>query len=157
MPTVFGIFLLLEIFKYYRLLKIDYFIDLNEKGFRFLVMLLISFMTIFLCLISAYIKAVTIDQEKKTITFKNIIFRNKKTYMFSDFDGIIDTFLMHGSGSYKIIGFVKNKKVTRFINNFYYSNFNELRKSLDGFNFIGQHDFGQWKRLKILFHSKVLD
>ena len=108
-------------------------------------------------LISAYIKKVNIDPISKTISFKNIFTRKTKTYDYNEFDGIVDTFLNYKSASYKTIGFVKDKKVIRYIDSFWVSNYDELRQSLQDIKNRGTYRLGSWKQLKLLFRQPVID
>jgi hypothetical protein len=115
------------------------------------------FLTIFLLLISAHIKNVIIDTSGKTISFQNIISRKIKTYSFADFDGFIDTFLNHRAAQYKTIGFIKDKKVIRYLDSFWFSNYSELRVAISSLDYLGTFNFGTWKRLKLLLRLQVID
>ena len=89
--------------------------------------------------------------------FKNIVTRQTKSYAFSDFDGYIDTFLNHKSASYKTIGLIKDKKVIHYIDSFWVSNYDELRQSLEGLEYLGTYNFGILKQFKMLFRQPVID
>jgi hypothetical protein len=145
------------IIKRYSIFEIDYFTNLDNRSFYFAISLLGASVFLFVSLISAYIKKVTIDPLNKIISFKNIVTRQMKIYDYKDFDGIIDTFLNHRSASYKTIGLIKDKKMIRYIDSFWVSNYDDLRQSLQGIKNLGTYRLGIWKQLKLLFRQPVID
>ncbi len=153
----FLLFLSGEVLNHYAILKIDYFIALDNKSFYYVTLTFGFAIFLFLIFISAYIKKITIDHIDKTISFKNIVTRKIKKYDFAYFDGIADTYLNHRQGSYKTIVFVKEKKMIRYIDSFWISNYDELRQSLDDLKCFGTYNFGTWKRIKLLFRQPVID
>jgi hypothetical protein len=157
MTSLFLSFFFAEILNHYSIAKINYFTTLNDKGFNIMALVVGGASAIFLFSISAFIKKISIDQLSETIGFKNIITRQTKTYNFSDFDGIADTYLTHKSSSYKTIGLVKDKIVVRYMDSFWISNYEALRQFLNGMKCLGTFDFGTWKQLKLLLRRPVID
>ena len=101
---------------------------------------------------------VTIDNLGKTISFKNIFTQKEKVYVFTEFDGYVDTSWRDGyQGNYDIIYFIKDDKRIEKISSYYYSNYKELRAGLDSLTYIGYREFGLFKNLRILFGQKVAD
>lgn len=102
---------------------------------------------------------ICIDSEANFISFQNVLTGKIEKYNFSDFDGYIDTIIKHGKGrrSYNAIGFVIGKKVVRRIDNFYYSNFDELRIALANCNYLGEKELKFGARLRMLLNYEVLD
>jgi hypothetical protein len=142
---------------HYSIFKIEYFITLDDKSFYFTIILFACMVILFLTVISAFIKKISINEFDMTISFQNIITRQTKTYYFSDFDGIIDTFLNHRSGQCRTIGLVKDKKVVRYIDSFWCSNYTELRQSLNNLKCFGTLNFGAWKQMKLLLRLSIID
>jgi len=154
---LFLSFLSGEILTHYSIFKINYFIKLDKKGFYFVVAFVGCISLLFLALFSAYIKTIEINQIDKKISFRNIITRQSKSYDFDEFDGIADTYLNHGSGSYKTVGLVKDRKVIRYIDSFWVSNYDDLRLALQDLKCFGTYNFGTWKKLKLLLKLPVID
>jgi len=157
LTTVFLFLFVGEIIKHYAIFEIDYFTTMDNRSFIFLISILGGSIILFVTFISAYIKKVTIDTTNKTISFKNIITRQTKLYDYDDFDGFIDTFLNHKSASYKTIGFIKDKRVIKYIDSFWVSNYDELHQSLTDLKYLGTYRLGSWKQLKLLFKKPVID
>jgi hypothetical protein len=143
--------------KYYDIFDIPYFNKLNKKGFVLAISFLGGAIVLFVWLILLYIKKITIDISNRSITFRNIVTRNVKQYNFEDFDGFIDTFLDHKNALYKTIGLVKDKRVVRYIDSFWISNYDELHDSLQNLKYLGVYQFGSWKQLKLLFRKEIID
>ena len=138
---------------HFGLIQTDAVKKLDEKSFVVMEIFIAGPFLLFLYFISIYIKNITIEPEKRTITFQNIITRNERFYEFGDFDGFVDTFLTHKSGRYKTIGLVKDKRVARYIDSFYCSNYQELRDALQGLPYLGTVT----KAWKVLLRQPVLE
>ena len=154
---LFLSFLSGEILNHYSIFKINYFIKLDNKSFYFLITLVGCIGFLFLTLISAYIKKIEINPIDKKIIFKNIVTRQSKKYDFDYFDGIADTYLNHDSGSYKTVGLVKDKKIIRYIDSFWVSNYDDLRHALQDLTCFGTYNLGAWKKFKLLLKLPVID
>ncbi len=85
-----------------------------------------------------YTFSIVIDQPNKTISFKNIITRKCRIYIFTDFDGYIDTTAYtRYEDAYKVIYLIKNKKAEKIITGFYYSNVDELQSAITSIKYLG--------------------
>jgi hypothetical protein len=157
MTTIFLLFLLGLIFKHYSILQIDYFNKLDDKSFYVALLAFGVPLMIFILLMSAYLKKITLDPMQKTISFKNLITRQTKTYDLESFDGFIDTFLNHRSISYKTVAFIKNKKMSRYIDSFWVSNYDEIRQSIQDIPFLGTYNFSTWNRIKLLLKKQIVN
>ena len=116
-------------------------------------------LTVFWCLIlSAQVKNITIDTNNKAISFQNIFTRKSKVYLFSDFDGFINTAIPHDNliYPYNTIGLVKGKRIIRRIDKYYYSNIDELKSGLCEIKNLGDIKFNFWERVKMLLKFPVL-
>ena len=153
----FFSFLVLGTLAHYSFINLTFFIKLDDKSFYVMVIVFCFFLIIFLLIISAHVKNVAIDISSKKISFQNIISRRTKTYSFADFDGFVDTFLNHQAAQYKTIGFVKDKKVVRYLDSFWFSNYSDLREALSSSKYLGTYNFGTWKRIKLLLRMQILD
>ena len=117
----------------------------------------------FLLYISVWLKKnatiITIDIEKNTIAFENFFTKNIKTYLFSDFDGYLETVEKNSKThtQYKVLYLVKDKITNRKIPGSLYSNIEELQEGLKSLNYLGFQSFGIVKQLKILFKQPVLE
>ncbi len=105
------------------------------------------------------VKNITVNATAKSISFQNILTRKQRKYLFSDFDGFIDTAIPHDNTgyTYQTIGLVKNKRIVRIIDSFYHSNVAELRSGLSSMPNMGQVNFGFFRRIKMLLKYPVLD
>ena len=153
----FFFFLFFATLTHFAILNLTFFTKLNEKSFYVMAFVFGFFLIFFLFLISAYVKNITIDTTSKTISIQNVINRRIKIYSFSDFDGLIDTYLTHRIAKYKTIGLIKDKKVVRYIDSFWYSNYSELRAALNGLNNLGTFDFGTLKSIRLLLRLQIID
>jgi hypothetical protein len=116
-------------------------------------------LTIFWSIIlSAQLKNITIDLVNKTISFQNIFTRKSKVYLFSDFDGYINTAIPHDISfyPYNTIGLVKDKRILRRIDKYYYSNVDELKSGLNEIKDLGEIQFNVWGRVKMMLKFPVL-
>jgi hypothetical protein len=145
------------ILNHYSIIRLDFFITLDSKSFYIAAIVFLLPLCFFTLLVSAYLKIITIDTIRKTVTFKNILTRQTKTYDFDSFDGLIDTFLNHRNIFYKTVAFIKDKKQVRYIDSFWVSNYDEMRQSLHGISFLGTYNFSAWKRLKFLLKKQVIN
>jgi hypothetical protein len=93
----------------------------------------------------------------KTISFKNLFTRRTKVYSFQDFDGYITTKLWHKQwNENKTICLIKNGRVARKIDNFFYSNVDELQDGLKDMQYLGFKDMGFVNSWKVLFNQPIL-
>jgi len=146
-----------EILSHYSIIQTHKFIKLDNKSFYTASAMLFSFGFLFLFFTATFIKKISIDPLSDTITFRNIITRQKKIYNFSDFDGFADTYLTHRISSYKTIALVKDKIVLRYIDCFWVSNYDQLRLALKSMKCLGTFNFGSWKQLKLLLRQPVIE
>ena len=104
--------------------------NMNElKSDIFLFLGLACFMVI---IFAALVKNIEIDPDAETISFQNRFTRQRRNYSFSEFDGYIETAIPHDNlKPYNAIGLVKDKRVIRIIDNYYYSNFEELKSGVN--------------------------
>ena len=96
---------------------------------------------------------VNIDSDALTISFRNILTRQYRIYLFKDFDGYIDTlaFNYKTADEYKVIYFVKDKKVEKILTGFYYSNMEELQEAIKPIKYLGfQKNFSALARKTFL-------
>jgi hypothetical protein len=114
---------------------------------------------LFLGILLQNVNNITIDVCSHRIRFQNILTGRVRKYKFTDFDGYIDTFIEHDQMGikYETIRFIKNKRVVRRIDSYFYSNYDELRAALIDCTYLGEFRFGLWKRLKMILHLPVLD
>ena len=107
--------------------------------------------------ISFFYKKILVDETGRSISFKNIIITKITTYLFSEFDGMVETMLYHGGLEYKAFGLVKGDKVIRSIDSYFYSNYSELRNSLNSIKFLGQLNISYWDQFKFIFGKKAIN
>jgi hypothetical protein len=110
--------------------------------------------------IKRYAFTIKIDQNEKTIFFRNIITQQTRLYDFNYFDSYLDTLASNLTGVrpyYKVIYLIKNKKAEKIITGFYYSNVEELQQSLYQIKYLGfQKNFGALAR-KALLNKPIVD
>ena len=142
---------------HYSIFKIGFFVKVDNKNFLPNIMTF-SFLTLFfMSFIFFFIKKVSIDTLGRTICFKNIVTRQTKKYNFSDFDGFADTFLTHRYSSSRTIALVKDKKLVRYIDSFWVSNYDDVRNSLTELKHLGTYKFGNWKQLQSLLRQPMIE
>jgi hypothetical protein len=99
---------------------------------------------------------IEIDENKKTIFFKNIFTRRTVLYNFSGFDGYLDTFVdtwvyREGRRRYKVIYLIKDNKIERIITGLYYANIDEMKEALSSLRYYGfEKDFSKLARKAFL-------
>ena len=100
---------------------------------------------------------VTVDNENKTIQFKNVITRYTKEYDFNYFDGYLDSFTTTSSNNYKVIFFVKNKRKFKRIDGYYYKNIDEIQTALSSMNYFGfQKNLFKINK-RIILNKEIID
>jgi hypothetical protein len=93
----------------------------------------------------------------KTITFKNLFSRQTKTYSFEEFDGYISTRLWHKQfNENKTLCLIKEGRVFRKIDNFFYSNVDELQQGLKEMKYLGFKRMGFRNSWKVLFNQPII-
>lgn len=105
------------------------------------------------------IKNIRINKDNKIISFQNIFTRKITNYNFTDFDGYIDTFIVHSKSNNwtKTIGLVQGKRVVRRIDSYYISNFNQLREAFTNCNYLGEVKFCNWDCFRMTLNYEVLE
>jgi hypothetical protein len=97
------------------------------------------------------------DKDLRTISFKNIFSRQTRTYNFGDLDGFIRTKLWHRQYSEnKTLFLIKGGKVVKKIDNFFYSNVDELEKGLKDLPYLGYIPIGFVNSLRVLFDQAII-
>ena len=157
MTTVLLSFLLGNMITHYYKFETNFINTFDDKDFYIMTILLGYLNLMFMIITSSFIKKIKIDSVDKTICYKNILTRQAKTYDFADFDGFIDTYLSHNKISYKTVGLVKDKKVLRYIDSCWVSNYDELRQSLDGLKCLGTYNFNSKEQLRLLLRRPIID
>jgi len=145
----------LNALNHFEIIKVKYFTDQSDRVFIAWTLILLVPGVIFMTLSSIFIKKITIDTIRKTILFKNILTRQTYKYDFSYFDGAIHTFLEH-KGAYKTIGLVKDRKVVRYIDSFWVSNYTEMDDALKEIKFLGHYNFGLCRQILLLRRKPII-
>ncbi len=97
------------------------------------------------------------DPISKTISFKNLITGQTKTYSFEELDGYITTILWHKQFKQnKTICLIRNGRVVKKIDNFIYSNVDELEKSLADLKYLGFKNMGFINSWKVFFNQPII-
>lgn len=109
--------------------------------------------------LTRYPFAIKIDQNKKTIFFKNVITQQKKLYNFNDFDYYLDTLAYNSKTgeSYKVIYLIQNKKAEKIITGFYYSNIDELQEALCPIKYFGFQTKYSILARKAFWNKSIID
>jgi hypothetical protein len=102
------------------------------------------------------VKAIIIDTESKTITFKNRYTRKQKLYSFDFFDGYVTTYQYTKFGSFKIVYFVKDQKLIYKVSKAFYSNQSEILNALSPLKDLGRIEYSFTDSVKNLLGKKVL-
>lgn len=93
----------------------------------------------------------------KTISFKNLFTRRSKVYSFTDFDGYITTTLWHKQwNENKTLCLIKQGRVVKKIDNFFYSNVDELQEALKEMPYLGFKNMDFANSWKVLFNKPIL-
>jgi hypothetical protein len=97
------------------------------------------------------------DSILKTISFKNLLTRRTKIFSFQDFDGYITTKLWHKQwNENKTLCLIKDGRVVRKIDNFFYSNVDELQEGLKDMPYLGFKNMGIVNSWKVLFNQPIV-
>jgi len=100
---------------------------------------------------------ISIDNENKTIQFKNPITRYTKEYDLDYYDGYLDSFTTTSNTNYKVLFLIKNKKSIKRIEGYYYKNIDEMQTALSSLNYFGlQKNIGRLNR-RILLNKTIID
>lgn len=93
----------------------------------------------------------------KSVSFTNIFTGQTKTYFFEQFDGYITTKLWHKQfNENKTLCLIKEGRVVRKIDNFFYSNVDQLQEGLKDMQYLGFKNMGFVNSWKVLFNQPIL-
>jgi hypothetical protein len=93
----------------------------------------------------------------KTIAFKNLFTRKTKVFPFQQFDGYITTKLWHRQfNENKTLCLIKQGRIVKKIDNFIYSNIDELQEGLKHMPYLGFKEMGIVNSWKVLFDQPIL-
>lgn len=98
-----------------------------------------------------------IDTENQTITFTNQLTRKRRSFHFGYFDGKLICLKPIKGGHARNLYLVKDKKVTRKITDFMYSNYKQIEDSLKPVKDLGTFKYSYIKTWKISFGLPILD
>src|SRR5258708_1429300 len=104
-----------------------------------------------------YAFLIKIDPEARTISFRNIITFQDKTYDFDEFESYLDTFANSKSGQYKNIYLIRGGKAEKIITGMYYENIDELQAALNSLKYLGFHENSSAIARKALFNKPIID
>ncbi len=139
------------------LIKIDI---KNQRSFNASVIVDLIACSIFGAVLSNRACLISINSEDsflKTITFKNLFTRHNKTYTFEEFDGYITTRLWHRQfNENKTICLIKEGRVVKKIDNFFYSNVDELQGGLKDMKYLGFTKMGIVNSWRVLFNQPII-
>lgn len=132
----------------------------NQSSFNFF-MVLHSMTCLFFGLILSYrAGSISISCQNgfsKSISFKNLFTRQIKTYSFEELDGYITTRLWHKQiNDNRTLCLIKEGRVIRKIDNFFYSNLGELEKGLEDLKYLGFKRMGIANSWKVLFNQPIV-
>jgi hypothetical protein len=97
------------------------------------------------------------SEDLKYILFKNIFSRRTRTYNFKELDGFIRTRLWHKQFSTnKTLCLIKGGKVVKIIDNFFYSNVDELETGLKHLPYLGFKPMGFVNSWRVLFGQQII-
>jgi hypothetical protein len=131
----------------------------NQRSFNAQVIIDLIACLIFGVFLSSRASSIEINSDSviKTISFKNLFTRRIKIYPFQDFDGYITTKLWHKQGyENKTLCLIKDGRVVRKIDNFLYSNVDELQEGLKDMQYLGFKSMGIVNSWKVLFNQRIL-
>lgn len=131
----------------------------NQRSFNASVVIDLIGCLIFGLILSSRASVIEIDSENvlKTISFKNLFTRQTKIYAFEEFDGYIRTRLWHRQfNENKTICLIKDGKVVRKIDNFFYSNFEELKQGLKDMEYLGYKGMGIVNSWKVFWNQPIV-
>lgn len=131
----------------------------NKNTFNTQVILDLIGCLIFVLTLSARASSIEVnsDSVSKIIAFKNLFTRRTKAYDFEEFDGYITTRLWHKQwNENKTLCLIKEGRIVKKIDNFFYSNIDELEKSLSEMPYLGFKNMGIVNSWKVLFNKPIL-
>jgi hypothetical protein len=144
---------------YFALTVLNEFLHANSLNFGYVIKLsipLISFL-FFTTLLWRDAKQIKIDLHTQSISFTNLITRQTKTLLVSEFDGYVETLQKDAyRQDYLVIYLVRNKKFILKLSSFYYSNVAEMVTGLNGIKYLGKKSYGIIQSIKVLFNLPVL-
>lgn len=112
---------------------------------------------VFLYSLIRYALIIKIDQQARTISFRNIITFQEKTYDFNEFDSFLDTFANSKSGQYKNIYLIKDRKAAKVISGLYFENIDQLQAALSPIKYLGFQENSSIIARKALFNKPIID
>jgi len=122
----------------------------STMGVLYTIFLNLSFLYFF---ISVHSRAftITINTHENIIIFKNIISIRTKTYNLNWFDGYIETQSLSRGGPYKMLFFIKNRRVEKIVSGYYYTDINELTSALSPIKNLGFKKNGTMLEWRAIF------
>jgi hypothetical protein len=112
---------------------------------------------VFIYTLIRYSVIIKINPEARTISFRNIITFQEKTYDFNEFDCFLDTFANSKSGQYKNIYLIKDRKAAKIISGLYFENIDELQAALSPIKYLGFQENASGIARKTLFNKPIID
>lgn len=132
----------------------------NQKSFNGWIVINGIALLVFGTFLSSRASAIEIRFDNnflKTISFKNVLTRQVKTYYFEEFDGYITTRLWHKQfNENKTLCLIKEGRVVKKIDNFIYSNVDELQQGLKDMKYLGFKSMGIVNSWKVLFNQPII-
>ena len=102
-------------------------------------------------------KTYEFDIINKQIIVGNYFGYRKRSFSFSDFTGIIETYVKSPRGNFKVFYLVKNNEPSFKLSGRVISNLNEIEEVLGQIKYLGFHDYNIRWSLKILFHRLLFE
>ncbi len=132
----------------------------NQKAFYGFIILFLFNLLFWGTVLSLRASSITIHCEypnSKAISFKNLFTRQSKTYLFDEFNGYIATRLWHKQfNQNKTLCLIKDGKVFKKIDNFFYSNVDDLEKGFDDLKYLGFINMGIVNSWKVLCNKPII-
>ena len=131
----------------------------NQRTFNAQMILFLVACFIFGTFLSFRASSIEINSQDllKTIVFKNLFTRRTKVYTFQEFEGYITTKLWHRQfNENKTLCLIKQGRVVKKIDNFIYSNIDELQEGLKDMPYLGFKRMGIANSWKVLFDQPIL-
>jgi hypothetical protein len=134
-------------------------IDIHNQSFNGQVITNLIACLIFIAILSCRASLIEISSGDiiKTISFKNLFTRQAKTYSFQEFDGYFSTRLWHKQfNENKTLCLIKEGRVVKKIDNFFYSNVDQLQTGLEGIPYLGFKSMDIVTSWKVLFNQPII-
>ncbi len=98
-----------------------------------------------------------VNFEDQTIKIKNFFSMKTVLYDYTNLDGYADFFVKGIYGSYRVIYFVKDKKMINKISGKFFSNVDQIKDALHDLNYLGNLQLTPGTQLKILLNQPVIE